>query len=433
MKRLLSSIFCLFITAALFAQSATTSFDVGGLKVILRPTVKEIISVRMFYRGGVNNYDASQAGIEDLALSATTECGTKKYNKNAYKDLQDQYGIEIGGSSGYDFGTISMNCISKYFDQGWDLLSEAIMNPIFDPRELDLLKAKMINDIRQAESDPDSYVEKMAVKNAFKGTPYATSPSGEEATISRFSSTDIKNYYSGLLNKNRMFLVVVGKISKDDLIKKITASFASLPSKPYTPKPIVTPVFDSNSLTTEPRDLATNYIMGVVNAPNMASEDFVPFRLAVSVLSSNLFREIRTKRNLSYAPEAFMTNRGMPYASVAVSTTNPSAAVDVMARELRKVKNETVSDESLLQLKGTFITNNYMKEQSSAAMAVSLGQAEIMGGWKIAEELPMKVNSATAEQMMNAARKYINGVKWSYLGDPKAATEAAAAFNSPTN
>jgi zinc protease len=431
MKRLIFFILFLSVTASIFAQ--TTSFNVAGIKVIFRPTVKEVINVRMFYRGGVSNYTAAQAGIEDLALSATTECGTKKYNKNAYKDFQDQYGIEIGGSSGYDFGTISMNCISKYFDQGWDLLSEAIVNPVFDPRELEFLKAKMINDIKQSESDPDNYIEKLATQNAFKGTPYAVDPSGEESTLSKFTSADVKSYYANLLNKNRMFLVVVGKISKEDLIKKITASFSSIPAKPYTPKTYTPPVFTSNTLVTEARDLATNYIMGITNAPNMSSEDFVPFRLAVSVLSSNLFREIRTKRNLSYAPDATLTNRGMPYASVSVSTTDPKASVEVMVNELKRVQNETVSQESMLQLKGSFITNNYMKEQSSAAMAVTLGQAEIMGGWKMAEELPDKVNAATADQVMNAARKYISGVQWSYLGDLKAANEAKAAFSTPVD
>lgn len=263
MKRFILNVFLLFLCADLFAQTAT-SFNVGGLKVILRPTVKEVISVRMFYRGGVSNYTADQAGIEDLALSATTECGTKKYNKNAFKDLQDQYGIEIGGSSGYDFGTVSMSCISKYFDQGWDLLTEAIVNPVFDARELGFLKTKMISDIKQSESDPDTYIEKLAVQNAFKGTPYAIDPSGEEATLSKFTSADVKNYYSGLLNKNRMFLVVVGKISREDLVRKITASFASIPARPYTPKTYDIPVFTSNTIATVPRDLATNYIMGIV-------------------------------------------------------------------------------------------------------------------------------------------------------------------------
>jgi zinc protease len=432
MKHIILYLFFSSLTIGIFAQTIT-SFDVAGIKVIFKPTVKEIISVRMFYRGGVNNYTASEAGIEDLALSATTECGTKKYNKNAYKDMQDQYGIEIGGSSGYDFGTISMHCISKYFNQGWDLFTEAVVNPIFDPRELELVKTKKITDIKQSESDPDTYIEKLAVQNAFKGTPYAINPDGEEATLSKLTSADVKKYYFDLLNKNRMFLVVVGKISREDLVKKITGSFATIPVKPYTPKVYDVPVFSKNTLVTESRELATNYIMGIFNAPKMSSEDFVPFRLAMSVLSSNLFREIRTKRNLSYAPDASMTNRGMPYGSVSVSTTNPKASVEVMANELRNVRDETISQESLLQLKGSFITNNYIKQQSSTAMAVSLGQSEIMGNWSLSEELPNKVNSTTADQITNAARKYISGVQWSYLGDLKAANEAAQAFSIPVD
>ncbi len=227
-----------------------------------------------------------------------------------------------------------------------------------------------------------------------------------------------------------MFLVVVGKISKEDLIKKITASFASIPAKPYTPKTIAVPAFTTNSLITKERSVATNYIVGLVNAPKMSNEDYVPYRLAISVLSSNLFREIRTKRNLSYAPGAHQTSGQVPYAMVSVSTTDPKASVEVMVDELKKLQQETVSDDGLQQLKGTFITNNYMKEQSSAAMAVGLGQSEIMGSWKIVEELPNKINAATAEQIRNAAKKYISGIKWNYLGDLKSAAEANTAFNS---
>ncbi|HCN83933.1 MAG TPA: hypothetical protein DIT07_10000 [Sphingobacteriaceae bacterium] len=433
MKRLILYILFSSLTVSVFAQSTTTSFDVAGIKVILKPTVKEIVSMRMFYRGGVSNYSAANAGIEDMALVAATECGTKKYNKNAFKDLQDQYGIEIGGSSVYDFGTISMNCISKYFNQGWDLFAESIMNPTFDPRELDLVKTKMISDIKQEESDPENYIENEAIKNAFKDTPYAIDPAGEEATLSKFTSADLKTYYSSILNKNRMFLVVVGKISKEDLIKKITASFASIPAKPYAPKTYAVPVFTTNSLLTKERSVATNYIVGLVNAPKMSSEDYVAYRLAISVLSSNLFREIRTKRNLSYAPGATQTSGQVPYAMVSVSTTDPKASVEVMVNELKRLQEETVSADGLQQLKGSFITNNYMKEQSSAAMAVSLGQSEIMGSWKIVEELPNKINATTAEQIRDAAKKYISGIKWNYLGDLKSANEAMAAFNSPVD
>jgi predicted Zn-dependent peptidase len=70
-----------------------------------------------------------------------------------------------------------------------------------------------------------------------------------------------------------------------------------------------------------------------------------------------------------------------------------------------------------------------MREQSSAAMAVTLGQAEVMGDWKLADELVNKVKAATVEKIRDVAMKYISGVKWTYLGDVKAATAASSAFS----
>ncbi len=78
MKRIAVSIYFLFITLGAIAQSKATSFDVAGIKVILKPTQKEIVNISVYFRGGVTNYAAEQAGIEHLALAATTECGTKK-------------------------------------------------------------------------------------------------------------------------------------------------------------------------------------------------------------------------------------------------------------------------------------------------------------------------------------------------------------------
>lgn len=407
------------ISIGAFAQSATTSFDVDGIKVIFKPTVKEIVNVSMFYRGGVSNYAADKAGIEDLALEATTECGTKKYNKNAFKDMQDKYGIEIGGSSGYDYGHIRFQAITKYFNEGWDLFSEAVMNPTFDGREVDLIKVKQISELKQQESSPDARVEDLARKQAFLNTPYAVDPSGEEKTISRFTAADLKSYYQTLLNKNQMFLVVVGKISKEELIKKIKTSFASIPSKPFTAYNYQAPVFNQSKLFTEDRELATNYLTGIINAPTMASEDYVPYRLAINILSGNLFTEIRTKRNLSYAPGANTTNLQMPYSSLYVSTTSPVESASIMLQQLKDLKLQTVTAEGLTNLKNEFFTNSYIKEQSSGAMATSLGQAEILGSWKLAEELPAKINAVTREQITAAAQKFIHGITWSYLGDPK--------------
>ncbi|MDQ3291445.1 MAG: hypothetical protein M3Q05_09170, partial [Bacteroidota bacterium] len=111
------------------AQTPTTTFTVNGLKVIFKPTQKETISVSMFYRGGVTNFSLAQAGLENLTLGAATTGGTQKYKEETFRDLADEYGIDISGRSGYDYGTITLDCVADYFNEGWNLWSQAIVHP----------------------------------------------------------------------------------------------------------------------------------------------------------------------------------------------------------------------------------------------------------------------------------------------------------------
>jgi predicted Zn-dependent peptidase len=228
-----------------------------------------------------------------------------------------------------------------------------------------------------------------------------------------------------------MFIVVVGNVSKEEIVKRITASFSSLPSKAYTPvKFTKLNMATEAKLLVEQRTLATNYITGSINAPAVSSNDYLPYRLAISALSNRLFREIRTKRNLSYAPYAHSVNRLMPYAVMYVSTTDPKASVEVMIEELRDLRENGFSEEELSSGKSGFITNNYMKEESAGAMAAALGNAEILGDWRIADETAERITKVTLAEMNSVLKKYVNSIRWSYLGDKKLADEAAAAFKN---
>ena len=420
-------IICLGIPAV-FAQSPTTSFDVDGIKVIFKPTVKEIINVRVFFKGGVTNYPATQAGIENFALSAITECGTKKYTGNAYRDLADSYSIAIGSEESYDYGDVEMECVSKYFNYGWDLFADAVKNPVFDANEVELLRNKLLAAERETGSDPDKRSGELILQNAFEGTPYATDPNGTEETISKFSADDLKTYYKSILNKNQLFIVVAGKISKEELIAKIHAAFAELPSRPYQPKHLVAPIWNDYKVLTEKRDLQTNYITAIMNSPQVYSPDYVPFRLAISVLGGSLFSDLRTDRNLGYDPGAETVARKMPYATMSISTTQPKEAAQEMVKTLNEVRMYGVSDNGLKQLKASYITNNYITQQSTSAITGGLGEAEVLGGWEAAEKLPELVDKVTIQQINATVNVYVVGLRWSYLGSADGATEAADAF-----
>ena len=433
MKRLLLIIFTISFACAQAQTIPTrtaTSFTINGLKVIFKPTVKEVISVRMYYRGGVYNYPASQAGIEGFALKATTQSGTKKYTANAFRDIADKYGIDIGGSSTHDYGNIGMDCVKQYFDQGWNLFTEAINNPVFEPNEVQLLRSKMITQINGQQGDPDKRVEELLIRSAFAGTPYATNPDGSAESLTAISPANLRSYYTGLINKNRMFIVIAGNITRDEVERKIKASFATLPSRPYKAPNINLPVWTENHLDVEGKQLATNYISGAFNAPPVNSPNFLAYRLAISALGGSLFNELRTQLNLSYDPGASAVSSLMSYGNMHVSTNDPKQAVEAMVRVLSRVKVLGLSEEGVKYLKGSFITSNYIKQQGSGAITANLGMAEINGGWESAEKLPEMLDKITVDQINGSLTTYINGIRWVYLGDPKLAAAANEAFST---
>ncbi len=432
MKRIfIWSLFALILPAFGYSQSSAEKFSVDGIPVIMKHTVKEVLNVGVYYMGGVADYPKDEAGIANLALFATTECGTKEYTRDAFKNKADRYGIYLSGSSSYDYGNINLNCVDKYFPEGWSLLVEAVKHPVYGQNEFALLKEKILAGIKNSEADPDSKLEDMAMEHTFKGTAYETEPKGDTSSIPKLTATEVKDYYfQHLLNKNRMFIVVVGRISKKLISEKIHEAFGNIPSLPYTKPNYQAPDIAANSLNVQARKLATNYIMGFVNAPTMTSPDFVAGRLAMAAYSFDLFTEIRTKRNLSYAPYAYLVQRQMPYGLIYVSTTDPKASIQVMEDEIHKYKTKGFTDREFTDIRNLYITSNYMKNESTSAIASSYGLAEVLGNWKMADQFIDIVRKTTAQDMTNAFKKYVHGISWSYLGDPKAAETAKEVFET---
>ena len=400
------------------AQSNVTEMNVNGLKVLFKTSAKPTVCAIMFFKGGTANYTEQQQGIENFTLSAATECGTTEYSKDAFKDKADKYGIDLRGNSGYDYGYISMSCVKPYWSEGWDLFSEAVNHPVFDAKEVGLQQQKIISGLKNQESNPDNMLDRMAMSDAFKGTRYASFPDGTVESVTAMTQTDIQTYYKKLLNVNRMLLVVVGNLTQEEVKSKVESAFSQLPSEAIQPAPQPADYrVTANSLNVQNRPLATNYIMGVMGAPMVTTQDFYAYRLAFSILYDKLFEEVRTKRNLSYAPDAFLASDFLPHSVLYVTTTKPKDAVTVMVDEVKRLRDGGFTDTDLRDAKSQLTTSFYMGNESTVSNALALGTNEIKGSWKNFFEFLNKINAVTLPQMQKVFADYVEGIKWNYLGD----------------
>ncbi|MGH2553977.1 MAG: M16 family metallopeptidase, partial [Chitinophagaceae bacterium] len=221
----------LFLPVCLQAQTGVPyDIKVNGVKVIVQPAGNEITVIQTIIKGGVENYPASKAGIENLAISALTECGTVKDDKNSFKDKLDKVSAQISSNSDMDYAMFSMNCIKSDFEIVWPLYSDALTAPRFDAKEFARIKQDAINIIKANESNPDYAIDKMAKQNAFAGKSYAKDPGGNVETISRLTVDETKKYWKSILTRSRMLIIVVSDLEKNLIEEKVKQLLAKIPA-----------------------------------------------------------------------------------------------------------------------------------------------------------------------------------------------------------
>lgn len=416
----------LMVSAGASAQLGDAyDMTINGVKVIVQPSGNGIVVIQTIIKGGVENYPAAKAGIESMAITALTECGTSKDDKNSFKNKLDKVSAQMYGNSGMDYATFTMNCIKSDFGIVWPLYADALTSPRFDAKEFDRIKQDAINNIKSNESNPDFAIDKMAKQNAFSGKSYAKDPDGTVETVTKLTAADTKAYWQSIFTRSRMVMVVVGDMEKAVLQEKVTQLLAKVPAgAPFKQtKSSYTPA--ANTFKPQPRENATNYVQGISSGPQPGTADYNAYILAMRVFSSRHFLEVRSKHGLSYAPGAWLSQGNTTYSNIYVTTTEPDKYIAVARQLIDKVKKEGFTEDELKNIKTQYLTNVYYRQETNDAQAGSLAFNEVVhGNWKRANTIKDDVKKVTLDEMNNAFRKYISNITWSYQGDPKKVTPA---------
>ena len=415
----------LFIPAQLFALLTMSQvkdayeMNVDGVKVIVQPSGNQIIEVQTVIKGGVQNYPAGKDGIESLAMSALTETGTAKDDKNSFKNKLDKVSARVYGSTGMDFASFNLNCIKDDFETVWPLYVDALTTPRFDEKEFNRIKQDAINTLRMRASEPDYAISNLARQTAYSGKNYAKIPEGTEATVSKLTAAETRAYYKNLLTKSRLVVIVVGELGRGDIEAKVKQMLSTIPQgtpfvlrkEGYSPK--------ANSFKSEKKDFATNYIQAVSGAPTPGTTDYNAFLLAMRIFSNRQFLEVRTKNGLSYAPYSFFDGGLSPSANIFVSTTEPNKYITVINDLVSRTKKQGFTEDEVKNMKSTYITQFYYRLETNSAQAASLASNEVLhNNWRRSITINDDLKSITAADLNRVFNKYVTNLTWVYQGDP---------------
>ncbi|HMV50327.1 MAG TPA: pitrilysin family protein [Blastocatellia bacterium] len=404
------------------AHDSTAEFTTAnGLKTIHREVkANEVVAVQIYFRGGARNITEKNAGIESLMFEVTQQ-GTKSFSKSVINRELAKTGTIIDSGGGYDFSVMAMRCVRKNFDRSWELLTDMILNPLFDEKELALVKDQTINGLRQQNDSPESSIAILSSKLLYNSHPYFNSPSGTVESVSSLTAADLKAHHAKILETSRMLVVVVGSIPQAELKQKIETSFGKLAKGDF--KNEMVPAFAKAS-TPEfelvNRPVATNYIRGTFAAPPLDSPDYPAFSVAVDILGQLFFQEVRVRRNLSYGADATLLSNRANSAYLSVTTQKPNETIQVMFDQIEFLKRQTIREEGLKAIVSGFLTKYYTKLETNDAQAARLAEYELLGGnWRRLQSWIDEVNKVKPEDINRVSRAYLKNFHFAVAGNPK--------------
>lgn len=413
----------LFCGPASVAQNQAYDMMIDGVKVIVQPSGNNIVEIRTILKGGVQNYPATKAGIEALAMSALTECGTLSLDKNAFKNKLDKVSAQVYGYTGKNYATYTMNCVKSDFQTVWPLYAEALTKPRFDPKEFDRIKQDAVTNLMAAESQPDVSIDKYAEKVAFAGRDYAKDPEGTAAIVKSLTVDEVKAYYPSILSRSRMLVVVVADLPRTEIESKVKAMLADIkPGAPFALKKSSYRIY-KNAFTSTQKELATNYIEGITGGPQPGAADFNAFSVAMRIFADMHFLEVRTNNGLSYAPQSWFDVGTLSTARVAVSTTEPDKYIAVFDKLVDQLRTKGFAADQVKNMKTEYLNSLYYKQETNSAQAGSLAADEVLhANWRRSLTLADDVSKLTLDQVNQAFRAYIGNTSWVYQGNPTKVT-----------
>jgi zinc protease len=401
------------------AANQVTEFDVNGMKVLIKqrpgtPTV----AAGLFIRGGVRNTTAENAGIESFALSVATE-GGKLFPQQVLRKETARTGTAIGSGSSYDYSVISLACTQPNFDKAWQMFVDVAINPAFTKEAVERIRENILTGLRAQNDSPEGSLQSALERVVYAGHPYSIDPQGSVENVSRFTPADLAAYHKKLMQTSRLLLVIVGDVDPATLQKRVAASFAGLPRGDFNDSALPPLKFEKATLDITPKPVQTDYVKGIFAAPPLSDPDYYAMRTAITILQSRVFEEVRTKRNLSYAPDAEMYGFAANSAAISVSSVDPSEAVSVMMDEIQKLKDGDISEDLIDRMSEFFLTTYYLKLETNAAQAAELAQYEMLGGgWRKSFDFLDQIRRVKPAEIRAVANKYMKNLRFFVVGNP---------------
>lgn len=388
----------------------------NGMTIIVKENRSvPTLAARAVFLGGLRFENKNNNGINHLLARMLTK-GTKCHTAEELATEIDQMAASIEGFSGRNSIGLEGKFIKRFVRKGLDLFFEILLNPAFDPNELEKEKNLIISEISSKKDNLETLAFEEFNKLLYKVHPYGMPVEGTQETIRSLTREDLINYYSRIVVPSNCVLAIVGDVDAAKIAREIEEKTSkwhgngfSAPAVPQEPD------VESPRRKEIIRERKQAHIVLGFKGTNFFSKDRYALDVLDAVLSGmggRLFIDLRDKESLAYS----LTSVNFPglddgffafYAAAHPEKIN--RIIEGMKKEIERLKAEPVSEDELRRAKEYIIGSRQTSLQDNASQATELAFDQRYGlGIDFVRKYINRIESVTGEDILKAARKYLD-------------------------
>lgn len=276
----------------------------NGIRVALDPMPNvHSLSIGVWILAGSVYESPNESGISHLIEHMLFK-GTASRSAKDIAVQMDAIGANLNAFTSKECTCLYVKALDSDMPQCVEILSDLIRNSLLDENELEREKNVVLEEIAMNEDSPEDLAFDRASSDFFRGTSYEKDILGTEESVSRMTSSDLKQYMRNRYSAGNIVISAAGSFLTDDLVVELEKNFSAISDN----------AGESISKSEPGNGLSFQFISKDVEQINMTfmfpgaplnTEDSFPLSVLSNLLggsmSSRLFQKIREERGLCYS------------------------------------------------------------------------------------------------------------------------------------
>jgi predicted Zn-dependent peptidase len=385
----------------------------NGLLVLTEsmPHVRSV-SMGVWVNSGSRDESAPLNGmshfVEHMVFKGTTTRSAQQIAREV-----DTIGGNLDAFTGKETVCFNIKVLDENLNPALDVLSDLVLNPTFTPEDLAREQGVILEEIKMDEDNPDYLVHEVFTQNFWKNDALGRPILGTVETVSSFDQRAVFDYYAGQFTPENMVFSAAGNLEHDRFVDQVTRQFEALSAR--SGGPLKAPASAATPHITLKRKRSLEQVQVCLGVPAPPVND--PQRYGVYLLntmlgggmSSRLFQTIREDEGLAYSIYSEMnpfrdTGSLCVYAGTSIDKTE--RLLQLTLTELRRLKEETVSEAELKRAKDQLKSNIVLGLESSSSRMSNLARQQMyFGRFFGVEEITREIEAVTPAQVQTIAQE----------------------------